>query len=297
MDSIFQESMISSSFKCHLQQILGRKITQIMSVSGGDISSAYCLHTSTNRFFCKVNQSEYAPTMFITEQLGLAEISATKTIKVPLVIDTGQYKTYSYILMEYIESKNPSSKDMEVLGSQLAALHKSKTEEPFGWKQDNFIGSLPQSNKHRHNWIQFYVRERLIPQLKLARNKDFLSSNEIPKEEQLLKGCEKIVPLVKPSLIHGDLWSGNYMIRYDGTPYLIDPAVYVGHYEVDLAMTQLFGGFSSSFYKAHEAALPLENLYNERKDIYQLYYLLVHLNLFGSSYYVSVNQILKRYFK
>lgn len=124
-----------------------------------------------------------------------------------------------------------------------------------------------------------------------------LSKREIPTEELMWSRLNELFPTVKPALLHGDLWSGNYLISTSGEPYLIDPATYYGHYEVDLAMSKLFGGFGSSFYEAHQAALLPEQQFEERTDIYQLYYLLVHLNLFGSSYYNSVCQILNRYFK
>ncbi|EAR02829.1 fructosamine kinase family protein [Maribacter sp. HTCC2170] len=296
MDLIFPESMISSSFKHHLEHVLGCPITRFEPVSGGDISKAFCIYTATNRFFSKINQSDLAKEMFLTEKLSLDSINQTNTIKAPEVIHLGQHHDGSYIIMEYVESKSPSSKEMEAFGHQLAAMHKYEIGSSFGREQDNFIGTLQQSNKKHSDWVQFYVGERLLPQLRLARSKELLSSNEIPKEIGLLKGCERLFPKIKPSLIHGDLWSGNYLINNEGVPFLIDPALYVGHYEVDMSMTQLFGGFSSPFYKAYETHFPKEILHNERKDIYQLYYLLVHLNLFGKSYSQAVKQLLKIYF-
>ena len=198
--------------------------------------------------------------------------------------------------MEFIRFKSPSQKEMGNLGHQLAAMHKTSVGESFGWKQNNFIGSLPQSNKMNVSWVDFYVQERLLPQLKMARDKNLLNSNEIPSVEKLMKNCEAFFPVVKPSLLHGDLWNGNYLIREDGIPFLIDPAVYIGHHEVDLAMTHLFGGFSPAFYSAYAEHIPKESFQKERNDIYQLYYLLVHLNLFGRSYYSAVKQVLKTYF-
>ncbi|MCP4976061.1 MAG: fructosamine kinase family protein [Maribacter sp.] len=288
--------MMSSSFKEHLSQVLASSISKIEPVSGGDISKAYCVHTSMQRFFLKVNESGFALEMFLTEKKGLESINLTKTIKAPEVLDCGQYKSSSYLLMEFIETKNPTSKELETLGHQLADLHALSAGDSFGWSQDNYIGSLPQSNKNHSDWTLFYVHERLLPQLKMAKEKRLLISSEIPSEGNLLNGCERFFPTVKPALIHGDLWSGNYIISAQGVPYLIDPAVYFGHHEVDLAMTQLFGGFSSSFYNAYSEHFPVVTLQNERKDIYQLYYLLVHLNLFGRSYYPSVIQLLKTYF-
>ncbi|NND80672.1 MAG: phosphotransferase [Maribacter sp.] len=289
--------MISSHFKEHIAQELGTPILKIKAVSGGDISKAYCVFTSTQRFFLKVNESANALKMFLTEKDGLEIISNTKTIKAPEVRHCGKYESVSYLLMEFIESKNPTSKEFETLGHQLASLHAFAVGDSFGWNQDNYIGSLPQSNKNHKDWALFYVRERLLPQLKWANEKRLLTSLEIPSETKLIKGCERFFPKVRPALLHGDLWGGNYLIDSHGVPYLIDPAVYFGHHEVDLAMTQLFGGFSSNFYAAYAEKIPAEPFQKERRDIYQLYYLLVHLNLFGSSYYRSVKGLLLRYFK
>jgi len=288
--------MISSHFKEHIAQALGSPISKVNTVSGGDISQAYCVHTSTQRFFLKVNESAIALEMFLAEKKGLENINLAKTIKAPEVLHCGQYKSSSFLLMEFIESKKPTSKEFETLGHQLADLHTFSVGDSFGWKQDNYIGSLPQSNKNHPDWTLFYAHERLLPQLKMAKEKRLLISSEIPSESNLLKGCERFFPKVKPALLHGDLWSGNYLISAQGIPYLIDPAVYFGHHEVDLAMTQLFGGFSSNFYGAYAEQIPVETLQKERKDIYQMYYLLVHLNLFGRSYYPSVKQLLKTYF-
>jgi len=288
--------MISSHFKEHIAQVLGSRILKAEPVSGGDISKAYCVHTSTQRYFLKVNERDNASNMFQTEKLGLDNINQTNTIKAPEVVSCGQYNASSFILMEFIEPKNPTSKEMELFGHQLANLHSFPVGESFGWKQGNFIGSLTQSNKNHQEWALFYVNERLLPQLVMAKEKGLLRSSEIPLESTLLNRCRQFFPEVQPALLHGDLWSGNYIINAKGIPYLIDPAVYYGHREVDLAMTQLFGGFSSSFYKSYSKHFPVQSLENERRDIYQLYYLLVHLNLFGRSYYPSVKQLLKTYF-
>jgi len=288
--------MLSSNFKSHISQVLDCPVKKVEPVSGGDISKTYCVYASTQRFFLKVNTSAFALEMFLAEKKGLENINLSKTIKAPEVLGYGQYESSSYILMEFIESKNPTSKEFETLGHQLAELHTFSVGDSFGWKQDNYIGSLPQSNKNNEDWVLFYVQERLLPQLKMAKEKRLLISSEIPSESNLLKDCELFFPKVKPALLHGDLWSGNYLISAHGIPYLIDPALYFGHHDVDLAMTQLFGGFSSSFYAAYAEQIPAETLHKERRDIYQLYYLLVHLNLFGRTYYASVKQLLKTYF-
>ncbi|QCX01904.1 fructosamine kinase family protein [Aggregatimonas sangjinii] len=284
------------SLKAHIEYLLCIKISNIQSISGGDISEAFLLETDTERFFCKVNHQNDAYTMFVAEKLGLDAISQTKTIAVPKILLCEALEKGGFLVMEYIEPKQTSSIDMERLGHHLAALHRHSKTNMFGWNKANFIGSLPQSNNTDSDWARFYVQERLVPQLKRAKDSKLLSAEEIPIPKTLLQACQGLFPEVVPSLLHGDLWSGNYLISADGTPYLIDPAVYWGHHEVDIAMTRLFGGFGTSFYDAYSESFPKIGGEIARTEIYQLYYLLVHLNLFGSSYQAAVRAILKRYF-
>ncbi|MCL4153172.1 UNVERIFIED_CONTAM: hypothetical protein GTU68_012877 [Idotea baltica] len=197
--------------------------------------------------------------------------------------------------MEYVVSKSPSLEDFKILGAQLAALHQC-TSVYFGLDHDNFIGKLPQSNTQHNTWVNFYTHERLLPQLHLAISNGLLNPKEIPTTSEIKSFLDGLFKNVKPVLLHGDLWSGNYLISTDGTPYIIDPAVYFGHHEVDIAMSQLFGGFHDAFYESYFLHMPEEENTSTRIDMYQLYYLLVHLNMFGRSYYGSVSSILKTYF-
>jgi len=287
---------MDKALKDHIEYLLCVKIDAIRSISGGDISKAYLLETDSERFFCKVNHKETASAMFQVEKKGLEAIAKTKTISVPQVLLCDPLEKGGYLLMDYIEPKRATANDMELLGHRLAALHGLSESNMFGWEDDNFIGSVPQRNKKHTDWSKFYVAERLWPQLQLAVNEKRLKSNEIPSEERLIESCKNLFPEVKPSLLHGDLWGGNYLISKENIPYLIDPAVYFGHHEVDIAMTRLFGGFDASFYGAYTEHFPRVDGEKVRTEIYQLYYLLVHLNLFGSSYYGSVKAILNRYF-
>lgn len=287
---------MDKALRAHIEYLLCINIYTVSSISGGDISKAYLLETETERFFCKVNRSDSAFKMFKAEKVGLEAISNSKTIAVPTVVLCEPLEVGAFLVMEYIEPTRPSEKDFELFGYQLAALHKFSELDTFGFVTDNFIGSLEQSNKQHSNWTEFYAQERLIPQIILARDGNRLRVSETPSEEQLFKTCQNLFPRVKPSLLHGDLWSGNYLISKERTPHLIDPAIYYGHHEVDIAMTRLFGGFDSTFYHAYAEHFSKQPLSDERTDIYQLYYLLVHLNLFGKSYYASVSSILKRYF-
>ncbi len=280
----------------HISDVLNERINNYQPISGGDISQAFLLETSNNRYFLKVNSGANALAMFQAEQKGLETIAATKTISTPNVFYTGILDATAFLLLEYIESKSASSQDFEQLGHELASLHQI-TYTQFGLGTPNFIGSLPQQNNFHNNWTSFYIEERLEPQFELALSKNLLLLSEIPKKKEMTKVLEKLFVDVKPSLIHGDLWSGNFLIGIDGKPYLIDPAIYYGHNEIDIAMSKLFGGFGTSFYNAYHEIFPKTSETSARIDIYQLYYLLVHLNLFGNSYKGSVKRILGRYFQ
>ena len=279
----------------YLSNLIGETISDYKPISGGDISSAFLLKTSKNHYFLKVNSGANAHTMFLREMSGLNSISKTNTISTPKVFNYGIYKGLSFLLMEYVETKTPSNGDFELLGNKLALLHKV-TKNEFGFEEDNFIGSLPQSNRKHNSWINFYLEERIIPQIRLALSNSLLSRKDVPSKQRLNNVCKEFFNDISPSLLHGDLWSGNFLIASDGTPYLIDPAVYYGHHEVDIAMSKLFGGFGMPFYKAYQDCFQFDSLTDGRIELYQLYYLLVHLNLFGSSYVGAVNKILFKYF-
>jgi fructosamine-3-kinase len=233
--------------------------------------------------------------MFQQEAIALRIIAQTNTIKTPKVIDVASFENENYVLMEFIDSKTPSPQDQHLLGKQLAQLHQTSSNY-FGFEFDNFIGSLPQNNNSHDNWTDFYIEERLAPQIKMAINKGSFLPSEAPSIQLMKSNTSKYFNTVKPSLLHGDLWSGNYLIASNGTPYLIDPATYYGHSEVDIAMSLLFGGFSNAFYETYHQIIPRDSYTETRIELYQLYYLLVHLNLFGSSYYNSVKRILNKYF-
>ena len=287
---------MKNTLKEHIEYLLCSNIDTIRPISGGDISQAYLLETESERFFCKVNPSKDAHNMFLAEKYGLETIGRTKTIAVPKVLLCDSLEKGGLLLMEYIEPKKASPKEMAMFGHQLGELHQHVAGSKFGGESDNYIGSLSQSNRNHTDWSSFYVAERLLPQFKLAEDYKRLDDKEVPSEQKLLNVCQGLFPKTRPSLLHGDLWSGNYLISKNGIPYLIDPAIYYGHHEVDIAMSRLFCGFEAPFYRAYHELFPKISGEAERNDIYQLYYLLVHLNLFGSSYYQNVKQILNRYF-
>lgn len=283
------------SFIDFLSNKLGQTILNYRPVSGGDISKAFLVHTENRNYFVKINYNADALAMFMAEQKSLNAIAETQTIKTPKIIDCNKFEQSAYLLLEHIATQQPTDNDFEKFGKQLAKLHLVTTKE-FGFDTDNFIGNLPQSNQKHKDWATFYAKERLVPQFTMALENNLLSTKEIPKETEIIKVIDNFCENKTPSLLHGDLWSGNFLISQNGKPYLIDPAVYYGHNEVDIAMTRLFGGFSPTFYKAYHDVIPKSNYYEDCIQLYQLYYLLVHLNLFGSSYYNSVKRIMKDYF-
>ncbi len=274
---------------------LGITINLVTPLRGGDIARSYLLETSSGQYFCKLANGHSAYDMFYKEQMGLESIAKTKTIRVPRIYYCGELGDGAGLVMEYISTKSPTSADYERLGQQLAQLHKTSCPV-FGWKTDNYIGSLLQSNKDSAHWPSFYLEERLVPQLTLSSRLGMLSEKEIPGVRTMSEVVRQLLPETNPVIVHGDLWAGNFLISRDGSPCLIDPAAYAGHHEVDMAMTRLFGGFDSRFYEAYEEIVPNENGMEERLELYQLYYLLVHLNLFGKSYYKRVRGLLSRYF-
>lgn len=275
----------------HISQKISTTILSSSPLSGGDISNVYILETKVQKFVLKTNKSPQALMMFQVEQIGLEAIAATKTIATPQILLCDIYQGTAFLLMEYIATKRPDNSDFQRLGIALGQLHQI-TNISFGWRQDNFIGSLPQSNSSHNSWLDFYIFERLLPQFQLAKQKQLLSPKEIPTKNTLLKKGKALFKNSQPSLLHGDLWNGNFLIARDGTPFLIDPAVYYGHAEVDIAMTHLFGGFGAAFYTAYYELHPPNKGAAIRQDWYQLYYLLVHLNMFGRGYYGQIKQIL-----
>jgi fructosamine-3-kinase len=276
-----------------IAEILGEEIRHVTPLSGGDISNAYRVETPGRILLLKVHEGHKALAMFTAESGGLEAIVATGTIRAPRVEYCGVIGDTAILLMEYVETKRPGPADDERLGRQLAQMHQV-THKQFGWATDNFIGSLPQKNTWYDDWIEFYMANRLRRQIAMAMDRNLLSARDVPSEEQLVARLEDLFHDVRPSLVHGDLWGGNFLISSEGEPYLIDPAIYYGHSEVDLAMSRLFGGFGDRFYSAYQDLIPRAPGHMARNEIYQLYYLLVHLNLFGATYLGPVRQILYR---
>ena len=288
--------LLPKDFKYHLESFLNNTIIESHTLSGGDTSSVFKIETSSKEFaILKLGTNKTSNNLLNAELNGLRCIANSKTIHTPVIYSYGSYNELPYLFMEYVPSKRPNKEDFSRLGQQLAQLHKHSSES-FGLESPNYIGRLKQQNNQTDSWIDFYSEYRLGIQFQLALNNGLLKASEIPTIASVKSYLESICHSIKPSLLHGDLWSGNYLIATDGTPYLIDPSVYYGHSEIDIAMSKLFGGFDASFYEAYHGEFPITEHFQTRIEIYQLYYLLVHLNMFGSSYYTSVKQILNKHF-
>lgn len=272
----------------------GASLTGFSPASGGCINNGGQVVTSAGHYFLKWNDGTRYPRMFETEAKGLALLAGPSALRVPRVITAGAAASYQFLLMEYVESGRRSLDYWENFGRGLALIHR-QSAPAFGLDHDNYIGSLPQRNRQHSSWTEFFINARLEPQLKLALQAKALEASASRKFAQLFSRLPELLPGEPPSLLHGDLWGGNLMTTSSGQPCLIDPAVYYGHREVDLAMTQLFGGFDPVFFHAYDDAFPLLPGYEERLALYNLYPLLVHVNLFGGGYAGQVMSVLNRF--
>ena len=289
--------MISEEkIKTRIEEKLGSKIIGFTSLSGGCISDAFRITTADkSNFFLKYNASA-SNDMFIKEANGLKELAKADSIRIPEVLSYDK----EYILLEYISFGNKKKNFFEEFGRCFAEMHKF-ISDTFGFFEDNYIGSNPQTNipgeNENKSWVNFYFNKRILFQFKLAEK---LGNSTEDLRKGILRLENKIQEIIgnskeKPSLLHGDLWGGNYMVDESGNAVLIDPAVYYGHREADLGMTKLFGGFSSEFYNAYCERFPLEDGYDYRENIYKLYHVLNHLNLFGGGYYSQALSLIKYY--
>lgn len=281
--------MLDKAIHKTIEELLDEEIVQATPLTGGDINSVSKITTSQATYVIKVNHHATAHAMFTAEEEGLKALASSKTFKIPGVIAVGEKNKTAFILMEFIASKPKAKTHDPEFGRMLARLHKN-TFAKFGFTNHNFIGTLPQYNQQLEKAADFYIQMRLMPQLEMAAKNGFRFNLG-----RLFKNITTLIPEEPPALVHGDLWSGNAITDANGHPCLIDPAVFYGHRETDLAMMQLFGGFSKQIFDSYQNNYPLEKNWRQRIDIWQLYYLLVHVNLFGSSYYGSVKNIIEKY--
>ncbi len=265
-------------------------INKISPLHGGDINQVFLLACKEGNFVIKLNDASRYPKMFETEAKGLDLLRSSNSFKIPKVIFIGSVDNTSYLTLQYFFEGEKTPKSWNLFSINLAKLHKTKSDY-FGLDYNNYIGSLPQYNSTEKTASDFYINQRLIPQIKLASKNGF----HFKKLDAFYKNISEEIPNEHPSLIHGDLWNGNYMVSDKQEPILIDPAVSFGPREMDLAMMKLFGGFTKDIFAEYDEIFPLENKWEDRIQLWQLYYLLVHLNLFGSDYLSQVKQIITKY--
>ncbi len=275
----------------------GTPVKDSASVGGGDINEAAKATLADGReVLIKWNRASL-PGMFTAERRGLELLASADALRIPAVLAHSEAADDcpAFIVMEWLGRGSSTTAVAEALGRGLAAQHRT-TAETFGLDHDNFCGSNAQINTPIGDWVMFFGERRLGYQMELARSRGRLPGRRGDRLEKLIAELGNWLPLQPPaSLLHGDLWGGNWLVTATGEPALIDPAIYYGHREADLAFTELFGGFPTAFYQAYQSAWPLESGYEERKPLYNLYHLLNHLNLFGESYGGGVESILQRY--
>jgi fructosamine-3-kinase len=259
-------------------------------VFGGDINQAWCVYTNQGKYFVKLNGAVKYPLMFAREAEGLQLLQNKSGLAVPTVIAVGQVQDRQWLMLDWLEKGTPSTGFWKSFGIGLAGLHRN-SQTMFGLHADNYIGSLRQSNKPTDSWATFYLQERILPLSVQLFDRGSFSQKEIKIVEKSEGKLSNIFPQEPPALLHGDLWSGNFMIGTNG-PVIYDPAVYYGHREMDIGMSLLFGGFDRVMYEAYNDAWPLEKNWKSRVPITQLYPLLVHAVLFGGHYIKSAAEIL-----
>ncbi len=258
-------------------------------VGGGCINQAYAVEGNDRAFFVKLNQASQVA-MFEAEALALKQMDRSNTIRVPKPICWGIDEGRSFIVMEWLNFGYGTHESWRTMGHKLAAMHRVRSDRGFGWEMQNTIGATPQPNPWTDNWVTFYIEHRMRHQFRLAARR----GGHFPQQDELLSAIPELLSGrdPQPSLVHGDLWSGNAAVTKDGEPVILDPAAYFGDREVDLAMTELFGRFPNEFYTAYNEAYPLDDGYARRKTLYNLYHVVNHFNLFGSGYESQANSMI-----
>jgi fructosamine-3-kinase len=285
--------MIWTQIAAHIYQMTGQpfEISDRRSVSGGCINQGYAISDGRQTYFVKLNQANQIA-MFEAEAIGLKQMWDTHTIRVPKPICWGVEADTAYVVLEWLELGRGSSQSWYMMGQQLAAMHRATSDKGFGWERNNTIGSTPQINNWTSDWVEFFTKHRIAFQLQLARRR----GGHFSQGDRLLEAIPQLLAdhHPQPSLVHGDLWSGNAAVTTAGEPVILDPATYYGDREVDIAMSELFGSFPAEFYRGYNEAFPLDAGYKRRKILYNLYHILNHFNLFGGSYEGQANSMIRQ---
>lgn len=282
--------MLPKEIKAEVERELGAEITAVQRVGGGSINEAAKIETATGAAFIKWNDAKRFPGMFAAEVKGLQLLRQRSTFHVPAVIAQKEEGDVSFLLLEFIER---SYTNWKTAGTALANMHR-QSNELFGLDHANYIGSLRQVNTQHSSWSDFFANERILQQVDLAVSNQLLTSADRVHAENFCKRMDELFPREAPALLHGDLWSGNFMFTTKG-PSVYDPAVYYGHREMDIAMSKLFGGFHETFYEVYNEVFPLEKNWEQRVRWCNLYPLLVHVNLFGGGYVREAQSILSAF--
>jgi fructosamine-3-kinase len=286
-----------ASLEHKIAALVGEPTVRVEPVSGGDINSAFAVTlASGRRLFAKTHRSPL-PQVFVREAEGLAWLAEARALRVPDVVAASDADAHgpACLLLELIATGSPDAHHDDSLGRGLAALHRAGAPT-FGHVAPNYLATLPQDNTPAHTWPAFYAHRRLAPLTERAVARGVLPSSIALRLQRLLERIDVFTGEPEPpARLHGDLWGGNALVADSGEPVLIDPAVYGGHREIDLAMMRLFGGFSRRVFDAYQEAFPLSAGYEERVALYQLYPLLAHVNLFGSGYVTQLDRALARY--
>ncbi len=287
------KNRILDSIVRQLSDHFGRKVEmqRFDLLGGGSINRAGRLESSEGIFFVKWLRESHAASMYAAEIRGLELLAKLSPLSLPEPVMAGREDDLAFLVLNYIPHGEKGPGFYEDFAKELAEQHRVCSAK-YGLDHDNYIGSLPQSNRGHDDWNSFYIEERITPMLRMAVDKGLIGRELMHKFDSLFLHVDSIFPKEPPSLLHGDLWGGNHMAGADGRPWIFDPAVYYGHREMELAFTSVFFAFPSEFYDAYEAAWPLQPGFRKRISYYQLWPLMVHLNLFGNSYLSPVKHIL-----
>jgi protein-ribulosamine 3-kinase len=293
--------MLPESLKNFLTSLLSQKTSiaphslEIKEIGGGSINHTYRLSIEPSQFyFLKSNNAASYPSLFEKEKEGLEFLASQQCIAIPTPVFCGLSGEDQFLLLEWVAPGERTEQFWKKFGEQLARLHTS-SHTRFGFATDNYMGALPQMNTFTDRWTDFFIRYRILPQMEIAIQGKRLPNKYTGMFQQLFKKLDAIFNEAPPSLLHGDLWSGNFICNPRSEPVLIDPAVYYGHRSMDLAMTTLFGGFDKLFYDSYHYHMPLPGNYREQWEVCNLYPLLIHLNLFGESYLADIGNTLKKF--
>lgn len=294
---MFQSSAIREIVQEKLREITGISTNEIeiISVGGGSINQTCQIRLGNHSWFCKINSAVNFPRLFEKEKKGLELIGSKAVISVPGVTGCFESGQLQFLLMEWINTGERTKAFWQKFGEQLARMHQVESSQ-FGWQENNYMGSVVQSNMPESSWNRFFMEQRLQPMVDACYRNKLLRDQHLKQFENLYSKLHQVFDEKQnPVLVHGDLWSGNFICSQDSVPVLIDPAVYFGHPSVDLGMSTLFGGFNTQFYEAYQYQLPFPSNYKEQWEICNLYPLLIHLLLFGSSYLNGIEKTLRYY--